>query len=99
MEDKREQAKTPLGGTNIRTFELLQYVSGFLEGGIDDWPANIQDAIYKALEAKSHAVQLPLTIVMSYCDADVDSEDPRKKFFVRIIASEIVAVDTGATRH
>lgn len=83
----------------VRTFEVIQYVSGFLEGGMDDWPANIQDAVYKAMERKSDEVQLPLVIVASFCDVDIDSEDVNKRFFIRVIASEIVAVDTKGTRH
>ncbi len=95
MEDKRTTADTLRKHTGIRTFEMIQYVSGFVEGGIDDWPANLQDALYAALERKAHEVRLPLQIVLSYCDKDIDDG----RFYIRCIASEIVAVDTARTRH
>jgi len=78
----------------IRTFEVVQYVTGYLPGEINDWPDKIQDIIYKALERKAHEVQLPLTIVCSYCDKDYGDTEADDKYFVRIVASEIVAADS-----
>jgi len=79
--------------TGIRTFEIVQYVTGFLEGSMDDWPAQIQDVVYKALERKSHEVELPLAIVHSRCDVDHDAVDAQHKFYLHIIASEVVVAD------
>lgn len=100
MQNQRDHAKSLLQAPGIRTFEIVQYVTGFMEGGVDDWPANMQDAIYAALERKAHEVQLPLKIVHSYCDEDIDSEDERKRFYVHIIASEVVVkYEPKVTRH
>lgn len=82
--------------TGIRTFEIVQYISGPLEGTFDDWPARIQDVVYAALERKSKEVELPLKIVGSYCGIDHDAEAegrPDKKFYLHIVASEIVMAD------
>lgn len=86
----------PLTDTGIRTFEIVQYISGPLEGELSDWPANIQDAVYEALELKSKQEDLPLAIVASRCDIDHDAETegrPHQKFFLHIVASEIVMAD------
>lgn len=84
-------------GIGIKTFELILEVTGFLEGCIDDWPAKLQDAIYKALEAKSHAVELPLCLIHSRCEVDPGTEPGEKdKFYVHCLASEIVAQDIRA---
>ena len=90
MEDKRKIAADLMAATHIRTFEIVQYVTGYVDGGMDDWPTNLQDRIYAALERKAHEVQLPLKIVHSYCNEDIDSTDERKRFYVHVIASEIV---------
>ncbi len=84
----------PLSHTGIRTFEIVQYVSGWLDGEFSDWPAQIQDAVLAALERKSGEVGLPLAIVFSKCDHDVDlpNEHPRK-FWLHIVASEVVMAD------
>lgn len=83
-------------GHGLRQFEIVQHISGPLEGELDDWPANIQDAIFKALEDKSKEVELPLRIVHSYCGIDHDAEvegRPHQKFYLHIIASEVVMAD------
>lgn len=80
----------------LRTFEIVQYISGPLEGELADWPANIQDAVYAALEAKAKEVELPLAVVASRCDIDHDAEAegrPTQKFFLHIVASEVVMAD------
>lgn len=87
---------TTLHQHGIRTFEIVQYISGPLEGELADWPAKIQDAVYAALELKAAEVELPLAIVASRCDIDHDAEAegrPNQKFFVHIVASEIVVAD------
>lgn len=98
LEAKRQQRAELLKGSGVRIFEMIQYVTSPLEGELDDWPANIQDAIYAALERKAKDVQLPIKIVLAYCDVDYDL-DPAKVpsvYFVRVVASEIVAkLDKG----
>lgn len=87
----RPPATTPAPAKSpVRIFECNQYVTSFLEGGIDDWPAQIQDQLYAAMEAKAKEVQLPLAVVASWCDFDFDS-----KPHVRVILSEIVAAKDG----
>lgn len=81
--------------TRIRTFEILQYVTAPLDGEIQDWPANIQDAIYEALERMSQRVQLPLTIVASYCAIDYGESKEYDRPYLHIIASEIVVADAS----
>lgn len=82
--------------TAIKTFEIVQDVTGFLEGTLDDWPAQMQDQVYKALERRAHKEQVPLKIVQSYCDCDYGEAADRSedRYFVRIIASEIVVADS-----
>lgn len=78
----------------VRTFEIVQYVTGYVEcEKMEDLPNNIQDRIFAALEAKSKEVELPLQIVGVKCEIDVDSEDETRKFFLHVIASEIVVAD------
>lgn len=80
--------------TGIRQFEIVQYVSGHLEGELKDWPAQIQDAVHKALEDKAAEVELPLTVVFSKCEHDPELEAPHpRKFWIHVIASEIVMAD------
>lgn len=84
--------------TGVRTFEIVQYVSGFMPGELEDWPNNIQDRILDALERKSKEVELPLTIVHSRCDVDYGETKAQDRYYVHIIASEIVAADSRFIR-
>lgn len=80
--------------TNIRIFEIFQSVTGYMDGALDDWPANIQDVIYKALEIKAKQERLPLAIVHSECKVDPDfPEGHPNRFYVHVVASEIVVAD------
>lgn len=65
-----------------RQFEVMQYVTGFIPGEIQDWPADIQDEVYRALERKSRQERLNLKIVRSYCDKEVDEQF----FYVHVVA-------------
>ena len=81
----------------IRTFDLAANVNGWLDGTIDDWPANIQDVLYAALERKAKEVQLPIVIVYSKCEIDPDvPEGSPGHFYLHVIASEIVIADERA---
>lgn len=89
---KREVEKLVKGfEQGIRTYEVVQYVSGPLLGSMDDWPARIQDKLFAALEVKSRQEEKPLMVVHSYCEKDIDSTDPKRQWYVHVIASEIVA--------
>lgn len=81
----------------VRTFEIVQYVTGPLEGKLEDWPASIQDAVYQALERKAEEVELPLMVVDSACGIDYGeaNDGSQDRFFLHILASEIVVRDTG----
>lgn len=70
----------------LRTFELFVRTTSPLEGGLDDWPANVQDKIFEALEKKAKEVMLPLAIVYSGADTDFDGNP-----CAHVIASEVVA--------
>lgn len=84
-----------IGQQPVRTFEILQYISGPIEcESMDDLPANLQDVIFAALERKAHDVGLPLAIVAVRCDKDIDSIDETRVWFLHIVASEIVVADS-----
>lgn len=76
-----------INGQGVRTFEMVQTISGRLEGEFDDWPSHIQDAIFEAMERKAEEVGLPLAMAGSVCDYDSIGE----KWFIRVILSEVVA--------
>lgn len=57
-------------------------VTAFMDGTIENWPSNIQDGIYAALEKTS--LGRGYTIRISYCDVDHDTPG---QFFVHIIAT------------
>lgn len=80
--------------TGVKTYQMVVNVTGFLEGELSDWPANIQDKILEALEAKAQEVEHPLTVVYSACGKDWGSDDSNPKFFLHVIASEIVVADS-----
>lgn len=97
---KQRDPKKLQPSTGIRTFEAVQYVSGPLGGTLEDWPAQIQDAIWKALDVASGNVQLPLTIVHALCDKDHDATDPNKTWYIHVVASEVVvAYEPKGTVH
>lgn len=92
--------KTPKH-TGIRTFEIVQYVTGYLgEGDIDTWPAQIQDQVMAALEKKAKEVELPLAIIHSLCAVEpADDEGEPEKFYVRVVASEVVVADERLVKN
>lgn len=75
----------------IRTWQLIAYTDGWVDGELKDWPANLSDVIYGKIETLSHAVALPLTVVHSRCDVDWGDTRAQDRHFVHIIVSEIVA--------
>jgi len=80
--------------TGIRTFELDVPVSGALDVPFEDWPANIQDGIWAALEKLAEHEQLPLKIVHAKYMKDVDlPEEAPGHHYLHIIASEVVMAD------
>lgn len=92
--NKQNAGKLVSDITGIKTYDMVQYVTAPLEGEISDWPANIQDAIYEALEKKAQEVEHPLTIVHSRCDVEpADDDRSVDKLYVHVVASEIVLAD------
>lgn len=86
--------------TGIRTFELVQYISAPIEcETLADLPAQMQDAVLAALEAKSKEVELPLAIVAIGCDTDYGETKEHDKPFLRIVASEVVMADERTIRQ
>lgn len=81
--------------TSVRVFEqkrvadLVANISGDvpLFGTFNDWPAVIQDGIYKTLEKASEATGVPWTIVFSRSDIDHETKVP----FVHVIAEAPIA--------
>lgn len=89
------QVKPP-GGFRIiarqpRTFQIVAAVSGPLEGELQDWPQQMQETVYKALERKAKEISIPLTIVFSAYAYDAIEYG----HYVQIIASEIIAGKKG----
>lgn len=84
----------------IRTFETFIHIEGWPEnfppngiGEIELLPASYQDAILKAMEAKSKQLALPLAVVLVRVDEDHDvPKGTHGHFFLHIILSEVVAV-------
>lgn len=74
---------------HTRVAQLVANVTAVMPGGIKDWPSNIQDRIYKALETINEKNKAQFTIVDSYSDNDID-DGP----FVHVIAVYRVKLPT-----
>lgn len=57
---------------SARQVHLFVPVSAYLAGEITDWPANIQDGIYKAIERKQAEEREQLSIIKSECEWEED---------------------------
>ena len=68
--------------TKFRVVDLVVDVSARLAGNIEDWPANIQDGVYKALADKCHDAHADFKIVQSYSDIEYDTGVP----YIHVIA-------------
>ena len=65
-----------------------------LLGTLNDWPANIQDTIFAAMERLSQREQIPLAVIMSRCDVDESyAEGVPGRYFLHVILSEVVVAD------
>lgn len=67
--------------------ELIVNVSAVMPGSITDWPANVQDGVYAALERVIMRSHIPYEIVASYSDVDVDTGP-----YIRVIGQAIQVV-------
>lgn len=76
--------------TSVRTFEIVQNVSGQLEGELRDWPPNIQDKVWEALDRLSKKERIPVAVVGSECGFDINDNGIGGTWYVRVLASEIV---------
>lgn len=56
--------------THSQITDMFVALSANLEGGIMDWPANIQDGILKALERKEAQENCKYEIIQSHCVLD-----------------------------
>ncbi len=76
-------------GWITETADLVQYVSGTLQGSLADWPANLQDAIAKQLEVlnRGRAVQklAPYRVTGSRSDLDPDNG----RWFIHVQAQAV----------
>lgn len=79
----------------VKVWDIVAPVSGPLEGKLEDWPAQIQDTIYKLVEAKSHELELPLAIVDSACNLDYGDKPEDDQWIIQVVVSEVVARDEG----
>lgn len=94
MQTNKPSAQLLQPTTGLKIFDMIQYTTGFLEGELQDWPPNIQDPILEALERMADEVELPLTIIHSRFDVEpADEEGMPDRFYIHVIASEIVAAD------
>lgn len=82
MDDKDPRAAVP--ATHVKVAELIANVTHQLDGSIKDWPSNIQDGVYAALERIVKRTDMPYEIVAAYSDTDVDSGP-----FIRVIAAAL----------
>lgn len=99
LTNEQEKSAGIRKNTGIRTYELTQTINGPLpeNSELKDWPQQMQDEVYKALEKLANQVMHPVTIVASgwgidYGEARDGSQD---RCYVRVTASEIVAKDQG----
>ena len=60
-------------GPQVRTWRMIQNVSGPLEGTLNDWPSHIQDTIAHAIDKLKEKHKLPLLVTQSECGHDVDT--------------------------
>lgn len=89
----RKAEEFKLRDPKIRTFEIIQYITGPIEcESMKDLSPKMQDQIMTALELKAQQEGLRLQIIGVRCDKDIDSTDPRRTWFLHVIASEVVIV-------
>lgn len=85
----------------VRTFEADIPISGPLDVPFEDFPANIQDGIYAAMERLSQEHRIPLTI--AHCeyktDFDLDPEAPGYHFLHIILSEVVMATDAQAVER
>lgn len=76
----------------VRVFDMTVSVSAYPGDKLDDWPANIQDGVYHAVETLGDQLQIPLAIVDSRADMDPDEkqENGDPVFFIHVVISEVV---------
>jgi len=59
-----------------RVYELRADVTGYLPGGLKDWPPNIQDEIYAAMERLQTRTKIKaFDVIQAFCSRD-DSAEP-----------------------
>lgn len=58
---------------HVRIATMVVNVSAVMPGTIDDWPANIQDGVYAALERLCMRKRTDFVILKSFSETDMDS--------------------------
>lgn len=92
---------TVIGTRQPRVFTIEVDVSGPLAGELNDWPANIQEGIYAALDRLAERERVPVAIVYSECERDFAHMDPFKdRWYINVVASEVfMGVDHRGVMH
>lgn len=67
---KQIDANKAMETKSLRVVDLVANVSAPMPGKIEDWPASIQDQIYKALMDRCVQDKITYTIVDSMCGVD-----------------------------
>lgn len=82
---KRARARRGETGWITETADLVQYISGPVEGSLADWPSHIQDQIAKQLELlnRGRAQQKLALYLVTGSRADIDPDT--NSWFVHVI--------------
>lgn len=69
----------------LKVFDLRATVTGYVEGELKDWPPNIQDAIYAAMERVIKKTRVKgLDVIQSFCGR----EEADQRYHVTVICCE-----------
>lgn len=69
----------------VRTFDVKAYLDAPVPGEIADWPANIQDRIFNAIERLERRENIVCTIFHSRCDKDYGEVAAQDRWYVHVI--------------
>lgn len=86
----------------IRVFDMTVSVDAYPGPTFDEWPSNIQDGVLQVMETASAALELPLAMVDSRADKDIDAplRDGKEVFYIHVVFSEVVmGLPEQATLH
>lgn len=72
------------GERQVRTWDLVQEVSGPVSGPFPDWPNSLKDQIFAGMAALEQRVKLPLQVTHAHCE-----REPEGNWFVHVIVQYI----------